>query len=363
MIGCSGSRDARPPRATAAAPPARGAAPSPPLLDDFAQAAESIVRELRPAVSLRQWLAAHPTDSGPVWFGTDETDQEPNHLRLRLFVLGDWCASTSNSAVLPDGHALLRYAFFYPPPSVPETALPPLADSVAARQEGCRLGLLWMEVPEEDPERRAARAQATEARLRTAFGNEGPAALPDSEDWTTWMKLAWRAGPRNLITINDRSGAAEMVCASAAPCNQQTRGPATVVLVFSPRPTIGWNGFAKEPLSTGNPLHDPLAVAQLEDPGLCADKDSLTTAATQYAARTGSHELRARAHLVAAEAQSDKYVATSDQEVRRTAVGHYASAFSEAPTEALRQRAWDEGWRLAAGLAPTRTHFLCYNPD
>jgi hypothetical protein len=108
---------------------------------------------------------------------------------------------------------------------------------------------------------------------------------------------------------------------------------------------------------------DSLFGSQIEHPGLCVDDDSLASEATAFAERTASPEMRARAYLVAARAQADRFALSGDPEARRAAVGHYQAALAVATPGRLKRSAWTEGWRLAAGLAPVRLRFMCYTPD
>jgi hypothetical protein len=79
---------------------------------------------------------------------------------------------------------------------------------------------------------------------------------------------------------------------------------------------------------------------------------------------TRASATRAAVHLVAARALADSFVYTGSAVLRERALVHYQAALQEAPQghDVLR-RAWQEGWRLAVGLAPLRLRYYCSRPD
>jgi len=501
VASCAGARDA--PQSDRPTTPDTVTHPAPVVDLSFVQVAESTLRELRPDVSVRQWLEAHPRDSGPAWFGAQDADFQPNQYGPSLFTLGDWCARSTQRGSLDSGRVWIRHAYFYPPTLQPGAALPSLADSASARSDQCRLGLVWVESPEPDSARGLALAASVAAALRGSSGDEG--SVRPSVTWRvagTW-KAQSQSKPQVFIVAFDTAsrfvtGDCGEGCDETDLAKEDRR--ATVALAFLPRTAIGWPDFSKlddydhgpewnpevmlglaleaagvegararplvdlmrrlrlplrnpsdrspPPLAAdsfltvvepwlrdaqrlsgaqrgaalfaadlllertrygavpvgqsadgatrsrlaalgakfasdvfeheeyyagnlrrevrsllGGQLADSLFASEVEHPDLCADLRALALEAERYASQTTSREMQARAHLVAAAAQADIDLAKRDPGARRAAVQHYAAALAATTNDRLRLRAWNEGWRLVAGVAPVRIRFQCYEPD
>ena len=110
-------------------------------------------------------------------------------------------------------------------------------------------------------------------------------------------------------------------------------------------------------------LGDTLFATIVRDAPVCADLKWIAAEAERHAAsRAGA--MRAAAHLVAARALADGFVKTGSSELKQRAIEQYQAALSGSQFNRDGQRrAWEEGWRLAVGLAPLRLRYYCSVPD
>lgn len=111
-------------------------------------------------------------------------------------------------------------------------------------------------------------------------------------------------------------------------------------------------------------LGDTLFAAVVRDAPPCADVKWIAAEAERHAAASRAGAMRAAAHLVAARALADGFVQTGNGDLRSLAVEQYQAALTGSQLDRDgQQKAWEEGWRLAVGLAPLRVRYYCSTPD
>ena len=110
-------------------------------------------------------------------------------------------------------------------------------------------------------------------------------------------------------------------------------------------------------------LGDTLFAMIVRDAPPCADVTWIAAEAERHAAASRGAR-RGEAHLVAARALADAYVKTGSGELKQRAIEHYQAAVTASQFDHDgQQRAWEEGWRLAVGLAPLRLRYYCSAPN
>ena len=111
-------------------------------------------------------------------------------------------------------------------------------------------------------------------------------------------------------------------------------------------------------------LGDTLFAAIVRDAPPCADVKWIAAEAERHAATSRAGPMRGEAHLVAARALADGFVKTGSAELKQRAIEQYQAALTGSQFDRDGQRrAWEEGWRLAVGLAPLRLRYYCSVPD
>ena len=96
----------------------------------------------------------------------------------------------------------------------------------------------------------------------------------------------------------------------------------------------------------------------------CTPLGWIVAEAERYLGTTRVATMRATARLVAARALADSFVYTGSDALRQRALEHYQAALTDSQDDRdIQRRAWEEGWRLAVGLAPLRLRYYCSRPD
>ena len=96
----------------------------------------------------------------------------------------------------------------------------------------------------------------------------------------------------------------------------------------------------------------------------CTPLGWIIAEAERHAGSSRVAAMRTAARLVAARALADSFVYTGSDALRQLALERYQTVLTEAQYDRdAQQRAWQEGWRLAVGLAPLRLRYYCSRPD
>lgn len=125
--------------------------------------AQQIVREIpqvKSGTTPAEWLRAHP----------DERLQTFNG-RQRANDTSDWCARTVVAHAATTDREWTRSVYFYDPQPPADDALPaPGASRRQVLESTCRLGLMWIDIPESDRAAGTKLAEDIEAALASHYG-------------------------------------------------------------------------------------------------------------------------------------------------------------------------------------------------
>ena len=124
-----------------------------------------------------------------------------------------------------------------------------------------------------------------------------------------------------------------------------------------------WRRSAFEAGPAGD-LRNELFEALVERAGPCTPLDWIVSTAQREASTVAGTHWQALAHLAAARALGDIFVASGADSARLRALEHYRTVVAGSLYDSDRDlQIWREAWRLAAGLAPIRLRYYCSTPD
>lgn len=120
-----------------------------------------------------------------------------------ILAWGGWCVRMLGQVTLPDGGQLTRDVHFYPPSPPADLQLPEPADGPRLALGECRLGSIWIEVAESDPERGVLLATAAADELANIYGRatDHRANFFASSSWRGTSR--WRLEQRTLVSAYD----------------------------------------------------------------------------------------------------------------------------------------------------------------
>ena len=143
------------------------------------------------------WLQAHPAEKLELYSGRQPSNDTEK-----------WCARTVVRHADGTGVSWVRSTYFYEPEPPADDALPPAG--TAPREvltQGCRLGLVWIEVPETDPAKGVPLAQAIAAALTAQLGPAQSAKMPGGFGSAGWVEVRqWKAKEAIITAAYDQFG-------------------------------------------------------------------------------------------------------------------------------------------------------------
>lgn len=119
-----------------------------------------------------------------------------------------WCARAVAKRADNSGRPWSRSAYFYVPEAPPDDALPPAGAAPAeVLSTGCRLGLVWIEIPETDPSVGVPLTQAIETALAARFGASQTGKMPGGFGSVGWIEVRqWQAKGAIITAAYDQFG-------------------------------------------------------------------------------------------------------------------------------------------------------------
>ncbi len=285
---------------------------------------------------------------------------------------GLWCAASVAEFAFPGGVKATRQAFFYVPSGK-------LADPLSGHQDAsllqqCRLLALWCEV--DDPEGPGELAKTVSADLGASLGSAGePSRFKRTDgDWGSgyWSPYrVWERANRRIVLAVDPGGPIPIPHA-------HTRLLVIARSSLAPRGlSFDWSGGAPKGQPSLKNAAEGTRVAHLENP--CSFDDGhnnwqggLISFGEKLLRDFPASRWKPYIHLTMARAYAAKLILTYPQvdlnganrptgseALRRAAIAHFR-AFLEGNQESPEARsAWQEAWRLLAGLPPSPIHFAC----
>jgi hypothetical protein len=126
----------------------------------FAQQVAREITEVKGGATPAEWLQAHADERLEIFNRSqpaNDTDQ--------------WCARTVVPHSAGTGHAWTRSVYFYDPPAPADGELPaPGASGRKLLETTCRLGLMWIDIPESNPEVGIKLSEDIQAALASRYG-------------------------------------------------------------------------------------------------------------------------------------------------------------------------------------------------
>ncbi len=162
----------------------------------FAQQVVREIAEVKGAATPAEWLRAHAEEKLQVFNGP----QFANDTK-------EWCARTVVAHSSTTGRAWARSVYFYDPRPPADYALPaPGASGKKVLETTCRLGLMWIDIPEANPEVGIKLSEDIQAALASQYGASstprfGPGGY-GSAGWTATQQ--WRVNGAVLTVAYDQ---------------------------------------------------------------------------------------------------------------------------------------------------------------
>jgi len=162
----------------------------------FAQQVMREITQVKGGATPAEWLQAHADEKLQIFNGqqfANDTQQ--------------WCARTVVPHSASAGRAWTRSAYFYDPPAPADDELP--APGVSGRkllETACRLGLIWIDIPESNQEVGIKLSEDIQAALASRYGSSstpqfGPGGF-GSAGWTATQQ--WRVDGAVLTVAYDQ---------------------------------------------------------------------------------------------------------------------------------------------------------------
>lgn len=289
---------------------------------------------------------------------------------------GLWCAASVAEFAFPGGVKATRQAFFYVPSGKRGDPLPGRQDAGLLQQ--CRLRALWYQV--DNPESPDDLAKTVSADLGASLGSadEPSRSRRTDGDWGSgyWSPYrVWERPNRRIVLAVDPGGP---IPAPSA----RTRLLVIARSSLAPRGfSFGWSGGAPKGQPSLKGAAEGARVAHLENPcsfddghnnwqgGLISFGDKLlrdfpASRWKSYIHLTMARAYAARLILTYPEVDLNGASMPTDPEALRRAASAHFRAFLEGNLEGNNESpearsAWQEAWRLLAGLPPSPIHFAC----
>jgi hypothetical protein len=162
----------------------------------FAQRVAREITEAKGGATPAEWLQAH----------ADEKLQMFNRQQFANDTQ-QWCARTVVAHSAGTGHARTRSVYFYDPPAPADDALPaPGASGRKLLETTCQLGLMWIDIPESNPEVGIKLSEDIRAAVASRYGSGstpqfGPGGF-GSAGWTATQQ--WRVDGAVLTVAYDQ---------------------------------------------------------------------------------------------------------------------------------------------------------------
>lgn len=180
--------------AVAAGCVAQSTAPTP------AGLAQQVADELAaadPGTTAAAWLQAHPAEKLEIYNGRQLANDTEK-----------WCARTVARHADGSGIPWIRSTYFYQPEAPADDVLPPSGASPGdVLVHSCRLGLVWIEVPETDPARGVPLTLAITAALTAHWGAAQSPKMPGGFGSAGWVETRqWQAKGAIITAAYDQFG-------------------------------------------------------------------------------------------------------------------------------------------------------------
>jgi hypothetical protein len=157
----------------------------------------ALLPALRDDVTLGSWVLARPEDR-----------VTPYGPRLAESTYEDWCARAETETEMATSVSVRRTAYFYPP-AVPDPPGLPMGVSAERLSDGCRLGLVWIEVVHPDSTRAHDLAGRTQTAITTELGVADTSTRPYWAGAASWRGTSfWRVNGTTIVsaTTSRRTG-------------------------------------------------------------------------------------------------------------------------------------------------------------
>lgn len=184
--------------ATAAVPPVAAGAQTAAASD--VTLVQQVVREiagLKGRTNPAEWLQAHPVEKLQTFNGPQYANDTQQ-----------WCARTVVAHLASAGRAWRRSVYFYDPPPPADDALPALgASGRELVQTTCQLGLMWIDIPEDNPAIGTKLSEDIQVALASQYGSGlttpqfGPSGF-GSAGWTAVRQ--WKVDGAVLTVAYDQ---------------------------------------------------------------------------------------------------------------------------------------------------------------
>lgn len=155
--------------------------------------------KLDPSSTPVRWTRSHPGDRLARYVRGAEPwrrwDEEP--------LYGRWCVRARRKIPVPD-RAVVRSAYFYPPPMPSPALLPPVRDSPGVDLTGCRLGAIWVEDEGRGYIEGRRVAGETRRELSRDRGEPHPVERFGTYRAEKWLEVGfWRDGHATALSFYD----------------------------------------------------------------------------------------------------------------------------------------------------------------
>jgi hypothetical protein len=154
------------------------------------------ITEVKGGATPAEWLQAHADERLEMFNGSQSANGTER-----------WCARTVVGHSASTGRAWTRSVYFYDPPPPADDALPaPGASGSELLETNCRLGLMWIDIPEDDPAVGIKLSEGIQAAVASRYGRGstpqfGPGGF-GSAGWTATRR--WRVDGAFLTVAYDQ---------------------------------------------------------------------------------------------------------------------------------------------------------------